>query len=92
MIAYWIMQGRQTGAVVNPHVLLGVFCIALFITCYFVDLHVDVAEALMVAFLAESEVDTYSYRELSIARDSLKNAIDDLDADFLTKDQQKFKH
>jgi hypothetical protein len=52
LIAYWIMQGRLTGAIVNPYVLLGVFFMALFITCYFVDIHVDVAEALMVAFLA----------------------------------------
>lgn len=29
---------------------------------------------------------------MNIARDTLKNAIDDLDADFLTKDNQKFKH
>lgn len=46
------MQGRLTGSIVNPYVLLGVFFMALFITCYFVDIHVDVAEALMVAFLA----------------------------------------
>lgn len=52
LIAYWIMQGRLTGSIVNPYVLLGVFFMALFITCYFVDIHVDVAEALMVAFLA----------------------------------------
>ena len=87
MIAYWIMQGRLTGGVVNPYVLLGVFFMALFITNFFVDIHVNVAEALMVAFLAESEVDQYSYRDMNIARDSLKNAMDDLDADFLAKDQ-----
>ena len=92
MIAYWIMQGRLTGAIVNPYVLLGVFFMALFITCYFVDIHVDVAEALMVAFLAEFEIDQIGYKDMNIARESLKNAINDLDHDFALKEEQKFKH
>lgn len=87
------MQGRLTNGVVNPYTLIGVFLIALFITCFFVDLHVCVAEALMVAFLAEHEVDMYDYKEMNIARDGLKNAISDLDYDFVTKNQEKkFKH
>ena len=86
------MQGRLTGAIVNPYVLLGVFFMALFITCYFVDIHVDVAEALMVAFLAEFEIDQIGYKDMNIARESLKNAINDLDHDFALKEEQKFKH
>lgn len=86
LIAYWIMQGRLTGAIVNPYVLLGVFFMALFITCYFVDIHVDVAEALMVAFLAEYQIDQIGYRDMNIARDTLKFAINDLDHDFTAKD------
>lgn len=35
----------------------------------------------MVAFLAEWEVDQYTYRDMHIARDSLKNAITDLEHD-----------
>lgn len=47
----------------------------------------------MVAFLAEHEVDMYDYKEMNIARDGLKNAISDLDYDFVTKNQEKkFKH
>lgn len=41
LISYWIMEGRLTGAVVNPFVLLGCFLIPLLITCYFVDVHVN---------------------------------------------------
>ena len=36
----------------NPYLLLGVFLIGLFVSVYFVDIHVDVAEALMIGFLA----------------------------------------
>lgn len=46
------MQSRLTNGVVNPYVLLGVFFMTLFITGFFVDIHVNIAEALMVAFLA----------------------------------------
>ena len=53
---------------------------------YFVDIHVDVAEALMIAFLAEAEVDYGSYREMSICRDFLKNAIADEDEEIDRKD------
>jgi hypothetical protein len=52
LISYWIMQSRLTNGVVNPYVLLGVFFMTLFITGFFVDIHVNIAEALMVAFLA----------------------------------------
>lgn len=65
-------------SVVNPYVLLGVFFMALFVTYGFVDIHVDIAESLMVAFLAEYDVDQHSYRDMNIARDILKNEIDDL--------------
>lgn len=92
LIAFGIMQGRLTGSVVNSYVLLGVFFMALFVTCYFVDIHVNIAEALMVAFLAEWEMDLTSYRSMNIARDSLKNTIDDLDYKYAVKDQSKFKH
>ena len=68
LIAYWIMQSKLTNSAVNPYVLLGVFFMALFVTCYFVDIHVNIAEALMVAFLAEWELDLPSPNQMSIAR------------------------
>lgn len=43
LIAYWIMQRSITYSIVNPYVLLAVFFMALFVTCYFVDIHVDIA-------------------------------------------------
>lgn len=53
LIAYWIMQNSLSKSLVNPYVLLGVFFMALFVTCYFVDIHVNIAQAIMIAFLAE---------------------------------------
>lgn len=52
LIIYWISQGDLRTGVQNPYLLLGVFLIGLYIAVYFVDIHVDVAEALMVSFLA----------------------------------------
>ncbi len=52
LIAFIIMVTKFTISIVNAYVLLGVFLMALFVTYGFVDLHVNVAEALMVAFLS----------------------------------------
>ena len=58
----------MTGGVVNAYVLLGVFFMSLFVTCYFVDLHVDVAQALMIAFLAEWDLEQDNYLHMNLAR------------------------
>jgi hypothetical protein len=95
LIAYIIMVTKFTITIVNAYVLLGVFFMALFVTYGFVDLHVDVAEALMVAFLAEYDVDQTGYKDMHIARDTLKNAIDDLAHNNSENDEHKrsiFKH
>lgn len=89
------MVTKFTITIVNAYVLLGVFFMALFVTYGFVDLHVDVAEALMVAFLAEYDVDQTGYKDMHIARDTLKNAIDDLAHNNSENDEHKrsiFKH
>lgn len=52
LIAYWILQSNMYHSIVNPYVLLGTFLIGVFITSYFIDIHVDIAEALMISFLA----------------------------------------
>lgn len=62
---------------------------ALFVTCYFVDIHVNIAEALMVAFLAEWELDLPYASQMNIARHQLKMPINDLDQKYLAKDQSK---
>jgi len=59
----------MTGGVVNAYVLLGVFFMSLFVTCYFVDLHVDVAQALMIAFLAEWDLEQDNYLHMNLARE-----------------------
>ena len=62
----------------NPYLLLGVFFIGLFVSVYFVDIHVDIGEAIMIAFLAEADYEYVSYRDLSICRDFLKDAVADI--------------
>ena len=87
-----MLLSRMYQSLVNPYVLLGVFFIALFVTSYFIDLHVDIAQALMVTFLAEHELDM-GYTQMSIAKNTLKNAINDIDVEQYRKDMQKtIKH
>ena len=40
LITYWI---SETLTYENPYTLLGAFLMSLFITCYFVDIHIDVS-------------------------------------------------
>lgn len=43
LITYWILQSHMYHSIVNPYVLLGTFLIGVFITSYFIDIHVDIA-------------------------------------------------
>jgi hypothetical protein len=52
MIIYWIAYTNLVQSVVPPYLLLGEFFICLYITCYCSDLHTNIAEALLVCFLA----------------------------------------
>jgi hypothetical protein len=36
-----------------PYLLLGIFLMCLFVVEYFIDIHIDVSEALLITFLAE---------------------------------------
>ena len=42
---------------IPPYLLVGVFFVCLYISCYFVDIHVHAAEALSVCLLAEYDVE-----------------------------------
>lgn len=57
LIIYWITRDNTVEESVPAYLLLGIFFIALFISCYFIDIHVVPAEALMVCFLAESDLE-----------------------------------
>lgn len=63
---------------VPPMLLVGIFFVALYISCYFVDIHVHASEALMLCFLCENDVDT-PYHNMNVCRESLKKAIADMD-------------
>lgn len=53
LIVYWISWTTLNYQSINEYLLLGIFFIGLYIVCFFVDIHVCVAEALMISFLAE---------------------------------------
>ena len=53
LIVFWMSEDTLQDSVQNPYTLLGGFGIGLFWTCYFVDIHIDVAEALLISFLCE---------------------------------------
>lgn len=54
----------------------------LFIVGYFIDIHIDVAEALLITFLAEYEIDQTGYRDMRQCRSDIKDVIHDLEEDY----------
>ena len=53
MIVYWIARDNLVESKVPAHLLLGMFFVSLYVTCYCADLHALVAEAYLICFLAE---------------------------------------
>lgn len=47
---------------------------SLYITCYFIDIHVDVSEALLISFLAECDLGVDDYTQME-CRDTIKYQI-----------------
>ena len=43
MIVYWIARDNLVESKVPPHLLLGMFFVCMYVTCYFADLHTLVA-------------------------------------------------
>ena len=71
LIVYWMGEGMLEE---NAYSLLGAFFIGLYVTCYFVDIHIDVSEALLITFLCEYDLEKEDYTEME-CRESLKNPI-----------------
>ena len=43
MIVYWIARDNLVESKVPPHLLLGMFFVCMYVTCYFADVHALVA-------------------------------------------------
>jgi len=56
LIIYWITKDNLVEERVAPILLLGIFFMCLYITCYFVDLYTVFAESLMICFLTEEDL------------------------------------
>ena len=79
LIVFWISTASLFNGVAPPYLLLGIFFVCLFVVGYFIDIHTDVAEALLITFLAEYEIEQDGYRDMKRCRPSLKEVIHDIE-------------
>ena len=79
LIIYWIARDNLFESKTPPLLLLGIFFMCLFVTGYFIDIHVDAAEALLICFLAEYEMDQVGYKNMPISRDTIKDRIHEIE-------------
>jgi hypothetical protein len=52
LIVYWIARDNLVDSRVPPHLLVGMFFVSLYVTCYCADVHALIGEAFLVCFLA----------------------------------------
>lgn len=81
LFIYWISHDNLVDYQVYGILLLLVFLISLYVTSYFVDIHIRMAEALMICFLCEYDMDeNWSYKQMKACPEKLYNLINDLQA------------
>jgi hypothetical protein len=80
LLIFWIAWNNLSEGKVSLFLVLGVFFICLYVTCYLVDLHTVAAEALMVCFLTEYDLDErWTYRQMRYCPENLKKLMNDVD-------------
>jgi len=73
LLTFWIAKSYLSDGKVPLLLLVGVFFICLYVTCYLVDLHTVAAEALMVCFLSEYDLDErWTYKQMRYCPENLK--------------------
>ena len=85
LIIFWIATDNLYTGQAPPYLLLGIFFMCLFVVEYFIDIHIDVSEALLITFLAEYNVDLTNYKNMSVCRPELKEAIEELEEKYRKK-------
>ncbi len=80
MIAYWIARDNLVESKVPPYLLLGIFFACLYVTCYCSDLHALIAEAVLICFLLEEDLqDNWSYAKMRYCPLKLRELVTDID-------------
>ena len=79
LFTYWMTSSRLVDAQVPITVMVGVFMGCLYVSSYFSDLHAIVAEALMVCFLTECDLqEAWTYKDMRSCPQKLTNLITDV--------------
>jgi hypothetical protein len=82
LIVYWISHDNLVDYKVYGVLLVLIFLISLYVTCYFVDVHAIIAEAIIICFLCEYDLDeNWSYKQMKACPEKLYNLITDIDKD-----------
>jgi hypothetical protein len=80
LVVYWITKDNLVNEQVPLTVLGGVFLVCLYVTCYFSDVHAVAAEALMVCFLTEYDLEEgWTYKEMRACPEKLTRLVTDLE-------------
>ncbi len=66
MIVYLMAKGTMVEERIPPLLLMGIFFIGLYISCYFVDIQIDSCEGFLTAFQTEIEMDQVGYKEMKL--------------------------
>jgi hypothetical protein len=78
LIVYWIARDNLVEEKIPPLLLVGIYFIGLYISCYFVDLSICASEGIMIAFLTEIDMDQVGYADMKLRNDDtlgLRDAI-----------------
>lgn len=79
MIAYWIARDNLVESRVPPYLLLGIFFACLYITCYCSDLHAIIAQAVLLCFLVEYDLDEgWNYNKMRNCPHKLRDLVTDI--------------
>ncbi len=78
MIVYLMAKGTMVQERIPPLLLLGIFFIGLYISCYFVDIQIDSCEGFLTAFLTEIEMDQVGYKEMKLKNENMVELRDEI--------------
>lgn len=71
LIVYFLAKDSLVEEKIPPLLLLGLFFIGLYISCYFVDIQINSCEGFLTAFLAEIEMDQLGYKDMKLKNEDM---------------------
>ncbi len=79
LLTYWITSSKLVDSQVPMIVMVGVLMGCLYVSSYFSDVHAIVAEALMVCFLTECDLEEgWTYKDMRFCPEKLTKLITDV--------------